>query len=209
VCPPPACLVSRRACWFWHVFPRKLIPGRPPVLSEARSSTGRMLSNTRHQHAYKPRKWCAVGVRRAEHSECGFLGGFCLNTQASGSRKHNKQKAKSKKHARACCAGVPPFAWCRCYSHTWHVVSGVLCMLLCVIIRYEQGAAPRPKKKEVGEPRGAGGCVGQRPKKDQGPFFFDVLFYRGFGLPSPRNVQDVIKNKSRKKSVLDFWSIFL
>jgi hypothetical protein len=49
--------------------------------------------------------------------------------------------------------------------------------------------------------------VGQRPKKDQVQFFL-IFFYGVFELPSPRITKNVVK-EIEKKSVLDFWSIFL
>jgi hypothetical protein len=69
----------------------------------------------------------------------------------------------------------------------------------------------RPKStKEIGEPRGwAGGSEAKKKIKDQGQIFFFQIFFSGFfELPPLRNAQKRDKQETRK-SVFDFFPIFL
>jgi hypothetical protein len=67
-------------------------------------------------------------------------------------------------------------------------------------------ARGRQKQKSVTPV--VGGWVRVR-KRDRVRFIFLIFFYRVFELPSPRNAPKQNKKKSKRKSVLDFWSNFL
>jgi hypothetical protein len=64
-----------------------------------------------------------------------------------------------------------------------------------------------PAKKKSVTPV-VGGWVRVR-KMTRVRFIFSIFFYRVFELPSSRNAQKRDLKKIEKKSVLDFWSIFL
>jgi hypothetical protein len=86
-------------------------------------------------------------------------------------------------------------------------------LLLQIKSTYRSGTRyrePHHVQNKIGDPRG--GWVGRRPKKDQGQMGRSDMSEAKKGPGPdffPRNAKKRDKKKSKKKSVLDFLSIFL